>query len=62
MAWKKPADMNTQRVLEEVKKMFEEVNIEIRGGVIQDVRKTGNVKVIVIDYDNDPTGNRKDEW
>ena len=40
---------------------MEEITIEIKGGCVQEVTKTDNVRVFVIDYDNDPDGKRE-EW
>jgi hypothetical protein len=41
---------------------MQEVTIEIKGGLIQKVTKPDNVRVSVIDYDNDPDGNDRTEW
>ena len=40
----------------------EEVVIEVKGGLIQSIVKSNNIKVVVVDYDVDPSGKTKDEW
>ena len=43
---------------------MEEVTIEIKGGAVQDVKKSDNIKVFIVDHDciDCPEGFERQEW